>query len=274
MKNIREPLVAGTFYPDNENELLIMLENQSLKVTNSFVNPNILGIISPHAGYVFSLKTAMEGFATLKNKKFKHVIIIAPSHHYNNFKFSVGNFDFYKTPLGLVKVNSEFVSSLLEFPGIIFYPNAHLSEHSIEVQLPILQYYFPEVDIIPIILGEQTLRNSKELSEILEKVFKDVWDETVIVVSSDLSHYHDFEKAKKMDNLLMGYVSNLDAKNLNESVLDNKTEACGIGGIFTLLELAGKINYDKILHLRYSNSGETYGDFNKVVGYLSSVIYK
>ena len=274
MKSIREPLVAGTFYPDNENELSIMLENQALKVTNNFKNSNILGIISPHAGYIYSLKTAMEGYSILKNKKFKHVIIISPSHHYNNFKFSVGNYSFYKTPLGLVKVNSEFVSSLLEYQEVIFNPNAHLGEHAIEVQLPILQYYFPHVDIVPIIFGEQNLSNGNRLAEILLEVFKDCWDDIVVIISSDLSHYHNFEIAKQMDHLLINSLSNFDSNDLNEIIKNRVAEACGIGGIFTLIELAKKLHFDKFRNLRYSSSGETYGDYKKVVGYLSSVVYR
>ncbi len=274
MKKIREPLVAGKFYPDSKNELSVMIEHQALNVTNNFKNSNILGIISPHAGYIFSLKTALQGYFALKNKSIKHVIIIAPSHHYNNFDFSVGNFDFYKTPLGKIKVNKESVKLLLDYHKMQFIPNAHLIEHSLEVQLPILQYYFPEVDIIPIIFGNQTLSNAMELAKILAEVFHNIWKETAVIVSTDLSHYYNSETAMQMDGLLMKYLSDFDISALSKFIAEKKIEACGIGGILTLMTLANQLEYNKIEHLRYSNSGEIFGNYDEVVGYLSSVIYK
>ena len=166
------------------------------------------------------------------------------------------------------------MEQLLQYPEFVFNANAHNMEHSIEVQIPILQYFFPKVNIVPIIFGNQTLQNGKRLAEILGEVFAENWDDTVVVVSSDLSHYHNLEMAKNMDNLLMEHPNNFDLEKLNESIVNNATEACGIGGIFTLLELSKHLNYDKIQHLRYSSSGEIFGDYQKVVGYLSSVIYK
>lgn len=271
---IRRPVVAGTFYPGIpetlKNQVLIFLHNA--EVPDNY--ENALGIISPHAGYVYSGQCAACGFNALKQKKFDLAVIIAPSHRFGSFKYSVGKFKEYITPLGHVPVDMELVEELLKRDDFDFHPGAHNSEHSLEVQLPFLQMINPDAAILPILMGDQTSENSKILAEVLTDMFKNKLDKTVFIISSDLSHYYNSEKALTMDTLLSENVEKKSIRKLEKNLKSRKVEACGFGGILTLLHLAKKLGYDKTENLKYTHSGEISGDNSQVVGYLSSVVYK
>ncbi len=274
MKNNREACVAGVFYPRNKMELKKELTEAFNKVTNQKNYNDILGIISPHAGYSYSAGCAAHGYQALASKKIKTVVIIAPSHKFSGFDFSVGNYDQYVTPLGEILVNKEYVEMLLGYDKIKFYPEVHEVEHSLEVQLPLLQYLGKDCDLVPILLGAQTNENSKYLANILKDLFEDKLDEVAFIISSDLSHYHSVEKAKELDGLLMKYVKNLEIEKLEESYFQHQVEACGMGGILTMMHLAEQLGYNKVDNIKYAHSGEVSNDNSLVVGYLSTIFYK
>jgi len=274
MSIIRKSVVAGAFYPGNSDILKMEIENYLSKVKVKDTYEKALGIVSPHAGYVYSGQCAAYGYKAIEQKNFDLAVIIAPSHNIAGYRFSVGNFDAYQTPLGIVPVEKEYVRKILDYPDFEFLPAAHSSEHSLEVQLPFLQVIKPNVEIVPIILGNQNSKNSVILSEVLSRVFKNRLDKTVFIISSDLSHYYDSDTAIEKDNLL--------AENFQKGLIDKmeqdmhykKIEACGIGGILFLMHLAEKLKYKKIETLKYTHSGYINNDFSQVVGYLSSIIYK
>ena len=274
MSNIRKSVVAGAFYPGEPGILKMQIENylSEAKVKDKY--EKALGIISPHAGYVYSGQCAAYGYKAIEQKDFDLAVLIAPSHNIGGYQCSVGNYDAYQTPLGIIPVNKEYIRKILDYPDFEFRPAAHSSEHSLEVQLPFLQVIKPDVEIVPIILGNQNIKNSLLLADVLSQVFTKRLDKTVFIISSDLSHYYDSETAAEKDNLL--------AENFQEGLIDNmeqdlqngKIEACGIGGILFLLSLSKKLKYEKIETLKYTHSGYINNDFSQVVGYLSSIIYK
>jgi len=273
MDFIRKSVVAGSFYTGNaielENEILLYLAN--VKLEKSF--SDILGVISPHAGYFYSAKCASYSYKALSQKNFKTVIVIAPSHHYNNFAFSIGFFDAYQTPLGNITVNKNISEQLLTNKEFVFFEQAHLYEHSLEVQLPFLQTINQNFDLVPIVFGAQTLDNAYILANYLYPYYKDNPKDIAFVISSDLSHYYNHKIAKQKDTLFMNLLKAGNPENLWQSYLKNEVEACGIGGIMTLMILAKMLNYRNISTLKYSNSGEANNDFSQVVGYLSAIIY-
>ncbi len=274
MLQLRDAVVAGAFYPGDKISLENQINKFLEKVPINENNNDILGIISPHAGYVYSGQTAAFGFKTIENKDFDLAVIIAPSHRVGGFDYSIGNFQYYETPLGNITVSSHYVEQLLEQPGFDFILEAHTSEHSLEVQLPFLKMIKPDSQIVPIVLGNQNGENSLRLSNVLYEMFKDRIANTIFIISSDLSHYHNLDSAKEMDHNLAEYVRQNLPEKLEQNVRLRKIEACGFGGILVLMYLAELLNYRKIVNLKYSTSGEINNDYSQVVGYLSSIFMK
>ena len=270
----RNPVVAGSFYPGDSSILKNMINDYLQKAIIKDDQRDILGVISPHAGYVYSGQCAAFSFKALKKKNFDLAVIIAPSHRFADFDFSLGDYDEYLTPLGGVKVAKKIVNELKNKFNMRTSHYAHNIEHSLEVQLPFLQQIKPDAKIIPILLGEQNPENSKQLAEILSEYFKDRLDSTIFIISSDLSHYYNSDIATKMDTRIAENLENLDINKMEEDLQQGKIEACGMGGILTLLYLAKQLNYTGITNLDYRNSGEVSGDYEQVVGYLSSCVYK
>ena len=271
---IRNSVVAGSFYPGDSSILKNMVNDYLQKAIVKEKQSDILGVISPHAGYVYSGQCAAFSFNALKKKDFDLAVIIAPSHRFADFDFSIGDYDEYSTPLGGVKVAKDIVNELKDRynMGTSYY--AHDIEHSLEVQLPFLQQIKPNAEIVPIILGEQNPENSRRLSKMLSEYFRNCLDKTVFIISSDLSHYHDSKTAAEMDTTLADNLENLDINKMEKNMQTGKIEACGMGGILTLMYLAKELKYTGITNLDYRNSGEVSNDYEQVVGYLSSCVYK
>jgi len=270
---IRHPAVAGAFYPADKAVL-----EQMVKEKLSFALPveeyaDILGIISPHAGYVYSGITAGYGYNVLKQKKFETAIIIAPSHRATGFVYSVGNYAAYNLPLGLVEVDQEAVSEIMTRYGLSFHQHADLYEHSLEVQLPFLKTIKPQAKILPVIFGYQSQENARKLAEILAELINKDLDKYALIISTDLSHFYPASVSDKMDGALADLVENGNYSEISEGIKDGRFEACGFGGIIMLLMIAEILGYKKIKNLHYSHSGQITGNNDQVVGYLSSVVY-
>ena len=270
----RKPVVAGTFYPGSPAQLKGDITRYLEDVSEVKTGMDLLGMIVPHAGYVYSAHCAAFGYKTIQQKDFEIAVIIAPSHRYGHFRFSAGDFESYLTPLGEVEVDRDFVGKLLTYDDFQFFPAAHLSEHSLEVQLPFLQVIKPAARIVPILFGNQTLENSSKLADILLREFSTQLDKTVFIVSTDLSHYYDSDTARKMDSRFADSLLTLNYHNLTKDLRFEKCEACGFGGALTLMQLAEQLKYNKVSVLNYSHSGQVSGDNDQVVGYLSAVLYK
>jgi len=271
---IREPVVAGTFYSENPTVLKKQISTYLSNVRIKDKYGDIMGIISPHAGYVCSGQCAAFGFKALAQREFDLAVIIAPSHKVGGFKFSVGKYEAYKIPLGNVKVDLEEVEYFLTKSDFSFIHSAHSYEHSLEVQLPFLYTIKPEVKIVPIIFGNQSGENSEILANTLAERYKDKMEKTVFIASSDLSHYHDSIRAQEMDRKFADFVQKNQIDKLIEHINYRDVEACGFGGILTLLQLSKKLNYGKIENLEYTHSGNVTYDYSQVVGYLSTAIYR
>lgn len=269
----RNPVVAGTFFSGDSVILRREIEH-FLEKAAEFKQKEIFGIISPHAGYMYSGQCAGFAYKALKERDFDVAVILSPSHRYGHFKFSAGNYESYLTPLGEVKVDSEKVEQLLFHTDFSFHPTAHNSEHSLEVQLPFLQVINPSAKIVPILLGQQTAENSRLLADILSAEFKDKLEKTIFIVSTDLSHYYEGEVAKTMDMNLINMIRSLDIAAIENGIFSRQVEACGFGGIIALLYLAEKFGYKNLKVLNYTHSGMISGDDSKVVGYLAGAIYR
>ena len=271
MENIRYANVAGYFYPDDpqqlQNKINVFLE--TAKPENDI--ENIFGIISPHAGYDYSGKTAAYVYNLIKGKNYKRVIIISPSHSEFFSGISVYNGDAYETPLGLLEVDKEFVNRLVENSKTIFKGvEGHRNEHALEVQLPFLQSVLNDFKIVPVVMGEQSRMYVDELAKKLSEVTD---YETLIVSSSDMSHFHSKSEADKLDSIVEKKITSFDFDGLQEDLDNHKTEACGGGPIVAMMKAAALKNKHHALVVHRSDSGDVFGDNREVVGYLSAVVY-
>lgn len=272
MKIVREPSVAGMFYSASQGKLQKDIEALFSQVDLSESFDQIIGIVSPHAGYVYSGKTAAYAFATLKDKNFKRVVVISPSHREYFPGVSVYNGDAYKTPFGEIDVDKEFVNKLVENEKLIFAGiNGHRNEHALEVQLPFLQTLLKDFLLVPIVMGDQRKIFVDSLAEKLSQIID---EESLIVSSSDLSHFHSKDEANKLDSMVENYVTTFDADGLINSLNKNHCEACGGGPIAVLMKVALVKKYNKVKILSRTDSGDVTGDTSEVVGYLSAVFYK
>ena len=271
MKNIREPAVAGMFYPASADKLKSQIKMllDANKPAEHF--DNIVGIVSPHAGYIYSGKTAAFVFNAVAQKKYKNVIIISPSHREYFAGISIYNGKAYKTPLGDVPINIEVRKKIAEGSKLIFEGiNGHRAEHAVEVQIPFLQTVMNDFSIIPIVMGDQNKMYIDELSRRLADVMD---DETLIIASSDLSHFYSKEQADKRDSIVEKRITEFDYGNLQQDLETGKCEACGGGTIVAMMKAADLFNKKKSKVLSRTDSGDVTGDYSEVVGYLSAVVY-
>jgi len=267
----RKPVVAGMFYPAESKELdklitvFLKKADDEMESTDSY-----LGIVVPHAGYVYSGQCAAYGFNALKNRDLENIVIIAPSHRFGEFSFSVGDYDSYETPLGEVKVNRKITSKLLDDAEFSFLEAAHNYEHSLEVQLPFIKKLFPKVEIVPILIGNQSYFNAEYLADKLFDLFKDKLEKTAFVISSDLSHYHPANLAEMLDSKLIKYLEKMQSEELYKQTRNGVVEACGVGGIITMMQFIKNLNKSEVKLLNYTHSGKSSGADDSVVGYLAA----
>ncbi len=284
-ERIRKPAVAGYFYPNDQKELRKTIDDFITNAEEQQIDGKILGIISPHAGYVFSGQTAAYSYKNIVGKHYDTVIIIGPSHHVYFKGASVGNWDAYITPLGKVDVNKEIVKALLdEREYFHFLEKAHMQEHSIETQIPFLQRVLTDFDIVPILMSRSSLDYCEKISDIILKTVNG--RNVLFIASTDMSHYPDYSNANKVDRKTLSLIEKCDpelvfdseAKILKEGVPNLSTTLCGLSSVVTVMMAVKKLggNFSKILH--YSNSGNAtvngYQERGRVVGYGAAAFYK
>lgn len=256
-EKIRAPAVAGFFYPNNPKELEAVIDGylSQAKVQKQKIFPK--AIIVPHAGYIYSGPIAASAYILLKNirDKIRRVILLGPSHHVAFHGLALSGVDYFATPLGSVLLDHACQRDILAPPQVQIMDAAHAQEHSLEVHLPFLQKVLNDFTLVPIVVGDTT---PSEVSNVLEKLWGG--SETLIVISSDLSHYLNYHTAQKIDHETSEAVENLDPKKI---MFDH---ACGRNPINGLLALACKKGL-KVKRLDVRNSGDTAGDKDRVVGY-------
>jgi AmmeMemoRadiSam system protein B/AmmeMemoRadiSam system protein A len=275
---VRKPAVAGTFYPGETEELRQVIERMLDDVPQRPLEGDLVALISPHAGYPYSGSVAAYGYSKLKRNQFQRVVVISPSHIDSFQGAAVYNGDGYETPLGIIPVDIEFAKALSEKSSRIQYSDrGHKTgmmgrgEHALEVQLPFLQVVLGEFKLVPIIMGEQSIETCRSLSRALADLI--IEQDTLIVASSDLSHFHSYDEAVELDRKVTNAIQHWDYLSLSQNLASRKWEACGGGPIVAAMMAAEKLGANKSEILRYANSGDVlYGDRGRVVGYTSAAL--
>ncbi len=265
MQQVRQPAVAGTFYhsdrlvlQSNVNDLLetALLEANNEKQSENLIPPK--AVIVPHAGYIYSGPTAATAYARLSAGRdtIKRVVLLGPVHRVPVNGLALPGVSVFATPLGRVQVDLDAITAIENMPQVVESVAAHALEHSLEVQLPFLQTVLEDFTLVPLAVGDAT---AEQVAEVLERLWGG--PETVIVISSDLSHFLPYETARAIDKETVDNILNLHGPL-------NHQQACG-GTPVNGLMLAARQHHlhPKLLDLR--NSGDTAGDKNRVVGYAS-----
>jgi AmmeMemoRadiSam system protein B/AmmeMemoRadiSam system protein A len=275
---VRPAGVAGAFYPAGPDELSKMVDGFLATAQVPSIDEPLIALIAPHAGYPFSGAVAGHSYALLKNRKFHRVVIIAPSH-YEAFSFSaVYDGDAYVTPLGRIPVDKAFAAALakqsasIRLSGRGHDRSGEQYEHSLEVQLPFLQRTLAQFQLVPIIMGDQSYEASRALGVALAKLIRD--SDTLIVASSDLSHYHPYDEASTIDHNTLHAIEAWDYFNLSRNLQARVWEACGGGPIVAAMIAAERLGANRAQLLKYANSGDVTGDRSRVVGYSAFALYK
>ena len=269
MTIIRPPAVAGTFYPNDADILRSEIDGLMDAALHSDavsgdVSPK--AIIVPHAGLMFSGSLAALGFATVRALKdtIKRIVIIGPAHRMAFQGIALARADQFATPLGNMRCDLPALQKALALPHVQMLDDAHTLEHGLEIELPFIQRLFGEqsdIGIVPLLVSRCSPR---QVHEVIEKLWGG--PETLIVISSDLSHFHDYDTAKKMDNRTRAMIENFDAENIDTN------DACGALPVAGIL-MAARNRGMKIKTLGMRNSGDVTGDKSRVVGYGAWAVY-
>ena len=262
--SIRKTVVSGSFYLNDKDELENLIKsfsnNINKKQNSKFEHINAL--ITPHAGYIYSGKLANLSFNLASKQNPKRVIVLGPSHHAYLEGSSICLDEFYETPLGNIEVDLEYSKALMKKYDFLNSNEECAFEHSTETQAPFIKYYFPTSKIIEIVYGNQDIDT---LCLLLDELIQN--KDNLLVISSDLSHFHTLDDAKKLD---INCIDAINEKNIDKLKL---CEACGKIGITALLKTSIK-NLLKTQVLEYSTSYETNNDKQRVVGYTTAIIGK
>jgi len=271
--DIRKSVIAGSWYPGNAKILKSDIENFFHQAVDEDIHGQIIGLIVPHAGYVYSGQVAAHAYKKIRGERFDAVIVIGPSHRTYFHGVSVYNQGGYETPLGVVPVDVLLANRIMAQGNLVaFHPAAHSQEHSIEIQLPFLQVALGEFHFVPLVMGDQSLQTCETLAESIHAV---VGNRKVLVVgSSDLSHFHAYDKAIRLDQVAISSIMKMDGRGLLRALENDMCEACGGGPMVVTMVVSQKLGAERVSLLKYANSGDVAGDKKSVVGYASVVFYK
>ena len=265
---IRKPAYAGSFYPETRSELMSMIEHLTNRVKQSPVTPppntSLKALIIPHAGYMYSGVTAAHISLVLKENQFKRVIVLAPDHRVGFTGGAISDVTAYETPLGRIPLNQD--AATLRGNEYLFQaiPASDRLEHSVEVVLPFLQYFLKKFQLIPIVLS----RGSDLAGRVSDALDPLMDQNTLLVASSDLSHYLSYQEAVARDRETIKTILDLNA----DKLLTRENAACGRIPILVVINMARRHGWQPML-LHYSNSGDTAGDRSRVVGYAAIAFY-
>ncbi len=264
---MRRPAVAGQFYPLNPGYLEEELKRcfKGLEIRER----NILGAVCPHAGYVYSGKVAADVYATIP--KADTYVLIGPNHTGYGSPVSASK-DTWETPLGIAEVDVELVDGLL---GSIVDVDelGHRYEHSIEVQIPFLQYLFGRsFRILPICMGMQDEETAVEVGNLVANLVSKSGKKVVFIASSDFTHYQSAQSAREIDNEIIEAILDLNVSEMYDRLYKRNASVCGYGPIAAMLTASGKLGGSRATLLNYTNSGAISGDMNAVVGYAAIIV--
>jgi AmmeMemoRadiSam system protein B/AmmeMemoRadiSam system protein A len=280
---IREPVVAGAFYPDDAHLLAQQVDHFLENVPPQTLSGRPVGLVVPHAGYVYSGQVAAYAYRLIQDLDINTVIMVGCSHRASYSGASVYDRGAYRTPLGLVPIDEPLAETLISLAdGLRYLPEAHQAEHSLEVELPFLQRILGEFRLVPILLGHQN--SYQELKSLAQAIAQAAAgrEDILLVASSDMSHYPDYDDACRVDGETLEIIKAFDPKALaehevrclQEGVPGLQCTLCGTEAVMVVMMAARMLGADSVKILKYANSGDIpMGEHDRVVGYGAVVFY-
>lgn len=273
-EKVKAAAVAGAFYPADQAALSAMVDDFLAKASAPPENGRLLALMAPHAGYQFSGQVAAYSYKRLQGMDIDTVIVIGPSHVASFTGAAVYAEGGMKTPLGTHKINEKAAKSLLdEKAQVVFNPVVFEKEHSLEVQLPFLQKVLPHVKIVPILIGMPTKASFDSLTGKLTALLRKN-PNMIIVASTDLSHYHDYETAQKMDKKIIDAAARMSLEDVQKLLSNGEGEMCGGYPVLYTMAVVRALGATHGSSYQYANSGDVTGDKARVVGYAALGWYK
>lgn len=265
----RKPVVADRFYPGNSSELNNTLRNLFDRF-NPPIKTGVVGIVSPHAGYIYSGAVCAE---TLKSAEIPEtVVILGPNHHGQGSEIALSKNN-WELPCGTVPVNHKLADLILaENEEVQVDELAHQYEHSLEVQVPFLQALRKDVTIVPLVLSQLSYEVCERLAEGIARAVSSYNEPVLLLASSDMSHYETRESSSIKDTMALENIKNLNPKGLYHTILENRITMCGMIPVTVVLKASMLLGADSGEIVRYTDSGEVSGDTNQVVGYAGALI--
>jgi AmmeMemoRadiSam system protein B len=276
----RPPAVSGIFYPSDPFELRKAIEQSFLNrnfgpgtIAPAHKRSKIYGIVSPHAGYAYSGSVAANGYQQILNMDHETIIITGPNHYGIGSGVATMREALWKTPMGGVEVNTEFVDRISKDSVIDVDDFSHSRDHCLEVQLPFLQFIKKNDNfrIVPIILMWQDIDTAKDVGKIISQTIKSEGTEALVIASSDFTHYEPNEEAHRKDRELINAILSLDVSSFYEILERFDISACGYGAIASAMITVKELGATRGELLRYATSGDVTGDTSSVVGYASII---
>ena len=270
------PAVAGMFYPSSEEELRKEIERSFLHEIGPGRLPGMSegkrrppALIAPHAGYMYSGPIAAHAYIQLDGRRVATAVVMGPNHYGVGTPVSIFPEGVWVTPLGEVEVDGDLAMELAKASDVFSLDEfSHEREHSIEVQLPFLQYVLGEVKLVPICFLDQSLKTCIKVGEALGAVLK-ARDDVALIASSDMTHYEPHEQARSKDARALEEVRRLSAEGLYEVISRNGVSMCGYGPVAALIHACRKAGAREAEILKYATSGDITGDYGSVVGYAA-----
>ena len=274
---VRTPAVSGAFYPDNEKELKSIIRDCFThtigpgKIPPTDSDQKIYGVICPHAGFVYSGPVACHSFYSISSSTSKLAIITGPNHYGIGQSIASMIDTSWKTPLGLMEVDSESALELRDGLDILELDSfSHSKEHSIEVQIPMLQETFShEMKILPVSLINQEQKTATKVGSAIAKIAQK--KDALLIGSSDFTHYEENEFARRQDLALIDPILKLDVDEFYKILYERKITACGFGAIASTMTACKELGATEGKLLKYATSGDVSGDKSSVVGYASII---
>jgi len=272
-EEIRRPAVAGSFYPADPPTLSRQVREFLNRAPKEEIPGEIVALISPHAGYLYSGQVAAQAFKLIEGRNFEAVVVVAPSHRVYFQGASVYDRGGFETPLGTVPVDQELCKKIMAESEILrFLPQGHSQEHSLEVQLPFLQEALGKFSLVPIVIGDQSFATCQKVGQAIGRSVKG--KSVLLVASTDLSHFHPYDRAVKIDQVFLDDIRAFDPRKLSQDLEGGKGEACGGGPVIAVMIASKELGANESKVLGYRNSGDVTGDRSGVVGYTAAVLYR
>lgn len=266
---VRKPIASGNFYPGTKT---ILEEELGKYIEFSDTRKKVIGLVSPHAGYIFSGACAGKGFGAVDVPGI--VIILGVNHYGFGHPFAVDGHDSWQTPLGPAEVHKELREKLTKDSEIFgIDSNASIKEHSLEVQVPFVQYTNPAAKILPITIAAGDVQRLMTAGKEIAALIKDRPDDILMVASTDMSHFISEERAREKDKKAIDKILQLDPEGLMNTVAMERISMCGAAPTAIMLSAALDLGVEKAEVIDYTNSGRVMGDYNRVVAYLSMIVY-